>query len=338
MAGPEETDPRGKTSGRTIVQAHELQIVSAGIDDQADIARLETSVISFQGQWNGKPLQTWQFLEEGVHVAGSIGKMTGRHVIHGIQTVTEGVGKVGQFTGQKVVKTLFEADFEGDFDWWAAVQILISIASFIFDYVSDISVTILLWRENGNTWEFKLTQIGSLYFGYQSRKEAKARQRRVVGPYCVNPKREITYSDLYAIEQKNTAYLDLLHSMVEDAPQLVLQLYILLTQASLNRDNRTTFCTGPDNVPHPIQELLYNAVMAWVLIVDFMNLTSQPTRFKLLLYYGIVLVENATLGALFHIIGNCPCAKKLQVQEKLLPDIPRPYRKKELVRDVDELR
>merc|ERR1711874_207979 len=45
----------------------------------------------------------------------------------------------------------------------------------------------------------------------------------------------------------------------------------------------------------PVSELVYNIVMAFVLVFDIVNIKEGPTRLKNFLYYSLVTCEHGTL-------------------------------------------
>ena len=54
---------------------------------------------------------------------------------------------------------------------------------------------------------------------------------RVEGPYCVNKPEDETYQYLVRkYYERDSSYLNLIDSFIQDGPQLILQLYILLAR------------------------------------------------------------------------------------------------------------
>ncbi|XP_032792295.2 XK-related protein 7 isoform X1 [Daphnia magna] len=74
--------------------------------------------------------------------------------------------------------------------------------------------------------------IDLLYYGVKSRK-SRLQRINVQGPYCPWPKqqaemkKQVEYYNLLLHEERDIAILELMHSFMQDAPQLILQLYIL---------------------------------------------------------------------------------------------------------------
>ena len=58
---------------------------------------------------------------------------------------------------------------------------------------------------------------------------------------------------------------------------------------------RTNFCGSIDGVRRPLSELLYNIVMAFVLVFDIVNIKDGPTRLKNGWYYTLVAGEHSAL-------------------------------------------
>ena len=74
--------------------------------------------------------------------------------------------------------------------------------------------------------------IDLLYYGIKSRK-SRLQRINVQGPYCPWPrqqaemKKQVDYYNLLLHEERDISILDLMHSFMQDAPQLILQIYIL---------------------------------------------------------------------------------------------------------------
>lgn len=72
------------------------------------------------------------------------------------------------------------------------------------------------------------------------------------------------------------------------------------------RLQRTSFCSGEDGQVRPLRETMYDAVIGWIYIFDFLNVKPEPTRLKHLFYYSIVLVENGGLAAAWYVDTDDP--------------------------------
>ena len=225
----------------------------------------------------------------------------------------------------------------------------------------------------------------------EQRHTSKHGHGHIAGPYCVSKNKESShqYLELYMTRkyyERDSAYLALIDSFIQDAPQLILQLYILLSrhpddlvnvktalaqlgsvllsllslslslvsyaQASRWADPnvpqltplavvvqwlwrlfmlsgrmfvfcmfltvyldaffvflgfhylimllwilsmRSNFCGSIDGVRRPISELVYNVVMAFILVFDIVNIKEGPTRLKNFLYYSLITVEHSIL-------------------------------------------
>jgi len=67
---------------------------------------------------------------------------------------------------------------------------------------------------------------------------------------------------------------------------------------------RSNFCGSIDGVRRPIEELVYNVVIAFVLLFDIVNITDGATRLKNVLFYCIFGLEQAALVAAWYIAIN----------------------------------
>ena len=235
-------------------------------------------------------------------------------------------------------------------------------------------------------------QVQIIWCGRQEQQyTAKHGHEHAAGPYCVNANQKNSgkYLELYMTRkyyERDSAYLALIESFIQDAPQLILQLYILLSrhpddlvnvetalaqlgsvllsllslslslvsyaQASRWADPnvpqmtplavlvqwlwrlfmlsgrmfvfcmfltvclneffvflgfhyllmllwilfmRSNFCGSIDGVRRPVSELVYNVVMAFILVFDIVNIKEGPTRLKNLLYYSLITAEHGVL-------------------------------------------
>lgn len=235
-------------------------------------------------------------------------------------------------------------------------------------------------------------QFEVIWWGRQEQRHTSQHgHEHVAGPYCVNKNQKSSgqYLEFYMTRkyyERDSAYLALIDSFIQDAPQLILQLYILLArhpddlvnvqtalaqlgsvllsllslslslvsyaQASRWADPnvpqltplaalvqwlwrlfmlsgrmfvfcmfltvylnaffvflgfhylvmllwilfmRSNFCGSIDGVRRPVSELVYNVVMAFVLVFDIVNIKDGPTRLKNCLYYSLVTVEHGVL-------------------------------------------
>lgn len=91
--------------------------------------------------------------------------------------------------------------------------------------------------------------IDLLYYGIQS---SKSRKRRVVD--IQEPKQEeelkeqVNYYNMLLHEERDISILELMHSFMQDAPQLALQIYILAKRpAATNKSERDYIITGNDS-------------------------------------------------------------------------------------------
>ena len=70
---------------------------------------------------------------------------------------------------------------------------------------------------------------------------------------------------------------------------------------------RSNFCGSIDGVRRPIEELVYNVVIAFVLLFDIVNITDGATRLKNVFFYCIFGLEQAALVAAWYIAINRLC-------------------------------
>ena len=72
----------------------------------------------------------------------------------------------------------------------------------------------------------------------------------VQGPYCPWPKKQaelkkqVDYYNLLLHEERDISILDLMHSFMQDAPQLILQLYILAKRPPNSKSQNDYIITG----------------------------------------------------------------------------------------------
>ena len=235
-------------------------------------------------------------------------------------------------------------------------------------------------------------QVQILVYGRKEMLHTKKEgHKHIAGPYCINTNKKSSekYLELYMTRkyyERDAAYLALIDSFIQDAPQLILQLYILLSRhpddlvkvntalaqlgsvllsllslslslvsyaqacrwadpnlpqltplAALVQwlwrlfmlsgrmfvfcmfltvyldeffvflgfhylfmflwilSMRSNFCGSIDGVRRPLSELVYNIVMAFVLVFDIVNIKEGPTRLKNSLYYILISVEHSVL-------------------------------------------
>lgn len=62
----------------------------------------------------------------------------------------------------------------------------------------------------------------------------------------------------------------------------------------------TNYCGSAENKRRPLAEFLYNVVMGFVCIFDYINLKEGPTRLKHFLYYLTLGFEAAILMSLWY--------------------------------------
>ncbi|CAG0894832.1 unnamed protein product [Darwinula stevensoni] len=80
--------------------------------------------------------------------------------------------------------------------------------------------------------------IDILYYGakWQTQSKSQTHNNPIHGPYCEDKhkkNKDVDYSYLLVKEQRDSAMLDFIHSMIQDAPQLILQVYILAYRPTL---------------------------------------------------------------------------------------------------------
>lgn len=91
--------------------------------------------------------------------------------------------------------------------------------------------------------------IDLLYYGIKSRK-SRLQRINVQGPYCPWPKqqteikKQVDYYNLLLHEERDIAILDLMHSFMQDAPQLILQIYILARRPPQTHSENDYIITG----------------------------------------------------------------------------------------------
>ena len=88
-----------------------------------------------------------------------------------------------------------------------------------------------------------------LYYGIQSRKSRRNR----VSVRELNQedklKNQVNYYNLLLHEERDISILELMHSFLQDAPQLALQIYILAKRPSATKTQRDYIITGKSLVP-----------------------------------------------------------------------------------------
>ena len=62
----------------------------------------------------------------------------------------------------------------------------------------------------------------------------------------------------------------------------------------------TNYCGSAENIRRPFAEILYNLVMGFVSIFDFINLKEGPTRLKHFFYYAVLTMEAGILMTLWY--------------------------------------
>ncbi|CAG0923796.1 unnamed protein product [Notodromas monacha] len=163
------------------------------------------------------------------------------HIVKGFQNIRNASKNVLERTET----ILFEPEYDVHFGFTDYLSVVVSIVGFCLDLGSDISVAYFLSKEQDTHWWY----IDILFYGTKSRKQPS---REVLGPYCVIDKsgkkkkmgdtssgskvstdateatEKVDYRHLLIWEERDSAMLDMLHSMLGDAPQLVLQIYILI--------------------------------------------------------------------------------------------------------------
>jgi len=246
-------------------------------------------------------------------------------------------------------------------------------------------------------------QLQIIALGRREQKSEWRKKGRHAGPYCLTldpntPLANKEYMELYMARkyyERDAAYLALIDSFIQDAPQLILQLYILLArhpndllywetalsqlgsvllslvslsgalvsyqQASRWADAarpqytpiavaaqwlwrllilsgrmfvfcifltvhlqefflfvglhyllmlvwlllmRTNFCGSIDGVRRPVEEVVYNLVIAAVLLFDIVNIKEGATRLKNTFFYILFGLEQAGLAAAWYLATN----------------------------------
>jgi hypothetical protein len=79
----------------------------------------------------------------------------------------------------------------------------------------------------------------------------------------------------------------------------------------------TNFCGSAENRRRPLSELLYNIVMGFVGIFEYLHLKDGPTRLKYLFYYALTSVEAAALMTLWYLDTTTEVSKKDKIQNLL---------------------
>ena len=91
--------------------------------------------------------------------------------------------------------------------------------------------------------------IDLLYYGIKSR-QSKLQTVNVQGPYCPWPKAQAElkkqgeYYNHLLHEERDISILELMHSFMQDAPQLILQLYILAKRPPQSKTENDYIITG----------------------------------------------------------------------------------------------
>lgn len=63
----------------------------------------------------------------------------------------------------------------------------------------------------------------------------------------------------------------------------------------MTRPQGTNFCGSAEGSRRPIAEFIYDVVIGWVFIFDFIHVKEGPTRIKQSVYYIINLLEMAAI-------------------------------------------
>ena len=63
----------------------------------------------------------------------------------------------------------------------------------------------------------------------------------------------------------------------------------------------TNYCGSGENRRRPFAEILYNLVMGFVCIFDYINLKEGPTRLKYFFYYTVLTMEAGILMTVWYI-------------------------------------
>ena len=97
--------------------------------------------------------------------------------------------------------------------------------------------------------ELKNRYFDLLYYGLKSRK-SRLQRVNIQGPYCPWPKKkdelkkQVDYYNLLLVEERDIAILELMQSFMQDAPQLILQLYILARRPPVSNTEFDYIVTG----------------------------------------------------------------------------------------------
>lgn len=98
----------------------------------------------------------------------------------------------------------------------------------------------------------KKRYVDLLYYGIKSR-QSKLQRVNIQGPYCPWPKQQAEikkqgeYYNLLLHEERDISILELIHSFMQDAPQLILQIYILAKRPPESKTEHDYIVTGKQN-------------------------------------------------------------------------------------------
>ncbi len=73
-----------------------------------------------------------------------------------------------------------------------------------------------------------------------------------------------------------------------------------MSQKSFYVSQGTNFCGTAENRPRPVSEFLYNIVMGFVGIFEYLHLKDGPTRFKLIFFYLLTFGEGVALMTMWY--------------------------------------
>lgn len=120
-----------------------------------------------------------------------------------------------------------------------------------------------------------------MYYGIKSR-QSKIQHVNIQGPYCPWPKQQAElkkqgeYYNLLLHEERDISILELMHSFLQDAPQLILQLYILAKRPPASKTDNDYIITGDflKNMYIYFKRVLNGPLKILVLVQSFSALTS----------------------------------------------------------------
>lgn len=164
--------------------------------------------------------------------------------------------------------------------WWVfRIIVHILLLGPVFRWVSFVANGSLGSLNKSRFWN---RYIDLLYYGIKSRK-SRLQRVNIQGPYCPWPKqqaelkKQVDYYNLLLHEERDISILELMHSFMQDAPQLILQLYILAKRPPESKSENDYIITGKLHNLSNFQLWAMNQFFiasATVLVQSFSSLTS----------------------------------------------------------------